>query len=65
MTKTEALNNVQTAAAELAMAQPDYAPIEQFRAANARLAHAYLDATQAGAAPWEINWAADWNGGCL
>lgn len=60
MTKSEALATVRRAVVELAQAQGG--PIDQFRAANARLAVAQLAAADAGATSAEITEASEWNG---
>lgn len=60
MNKIEALAEVRQAAVELAAAQGG--KIERFRAANAALATAQLNAADAGASSEEINAASEWNG---
>lgn len=58
MTKNEALARVRQAVVELADARGK--EIEQFRAANAHLVTAQLDAANAGASSSEINAASEW-----
>lgn len=60
MTKTEALRALREAVAELAAAQGG--TLDRFRAANAHVAIAQLNAASAGAASWEITEASTWNG---
>lgn len=60
MNKIEALAEVRQAAVELAAAQGG--KIQRFRAANAHLAVAQLNAADAGASSHEINAASEWNG---
>lgn len=60
MTKSDALAAVRQAVVELADAQGG--SLERFRAANAALAVAQLDAARAGATGAEITAASEWNG---
>lgn len=60
MTKNEALAAVRQAVVELADAQGG--SIDRFRAANAHLAVAQLNAANAGASSREISAASEWNG---
>jgi hypothetical protein len=60
MTKTEALAAVRQAVIGLLDAQGS--GLDRFRAANAQLAKAQLDAANVGASSHEITEASSWNG---
>jgi len=60
MTKNEALAALRRAVVELADAQGG--SIDRFRAANAHVAVAQLNAAGAGASSAEISAASEWNG---
>lgn len=63
MTKDEALGTVRQAVVRLADAQGG--TLDRFRAANAALAVAQLNAAKAGANSHEISSASEWNGVAL